>query len=175
MSTIRTKLILGSLVLGAWTLSAAADDQKIAIQERPLKHSVSIEEIQPGFGNIMREIAYRLTNGYWAAQGGNWGLAQYQFQMLERAMESGVRTTPKLVQMLRPYELTYLEPLTTSIENKNIDQFNGQFLAALTGCNSCHKETGFGFILYELRDASGGTPFLDYGLQTEPRTNKAKR
>ena len=174
MTSIRTIAIFGLMVLGSWPLAAAADDQKISVQPPASRQSPDLEEIQPGFGNIMREIAYRVTNGYWAAQGGNWGLAQYQFQMLERAMDAGMRTTPKLVQSLRPYEQTFLEPLTTAIAHKRLDQFNSHFAAALGGCNDCHKETGLGFIWYELPETSGSASFLEYGLQTEPRVNKAK-
>jgi hypothetical protein len=174
MTLLRAKMIFGLIVIVTSAFSMAADDQLIGIQQRPLSQPLGIEEIQPAFGNIMREIAYRLTNSYWASQGGNWGLAQYQLKMLERAMESAMVTTPKSVQMLKPYDRTYIEPLTAAIENKRIDQFNRQFSAALAGCNNCHKEAGLGFIRYELPEASGSTLFLDYGLQTEPRTNKTK-
>ncbi|MBP0632346.1 hypothetical protein [Cupriavidus sp. AcVe19-1a] len=56
---------------------------------------------------------------YWAANGGNWGLAQYQLKELLEAQEVGEITRPQHASMLKANEKTYLTPVAQAIEKKN--------------------------------------------------------
>ena len=54
-----------------------------------------LEDLQPGLGTIMIEYSTRWTNAYYAAKGGNWGLAAYQIKEAREIQEVGENTRPK--------------------------------------------------------------------------------
>ena len=116
----------------------------------------------------MHEMAYRLTNIYWAANGGNWGLAQYQLKELLEAQEVGEITRPQHAPMLKANEQTYLAPLAQAIEKQDINQFNHRLSAAVTGCNTCHAALGYGFIRFKVSKLPK-EEFLDFSLKTDPK------
>lgn len=47
----------------------------------------ALSSIQPGLGAIMHEYGNRFTNMYFAANGDNWGLAQYELKEMLEAQE----------------------------------------------------------------------------------------
>lgn len=152
----------------------AADDQENSIYQGALENRVdALASIQPGLGVIMHEMAYRLANSYWAAAGGNWGLAQYQLKELVEAQEVAEITRPQRAPMLKAFEESYIEPLGKAIEKKDLAQFNRSFAAAVNGCNACHTALGYGFIRYHVPKRPT-QEFLDFTVKTEPHYDEAK-
>ncbi|BAK77286.1 hypothetical protein NH8B_2472 [Pseudogulbenkiania sp. NH8B] len=127
----------------------------------------ALAEIQPGLGVVMNEIGTRFANLYWAANGGNWGLADYQLKELLEAQEVGEATRPGRAPMLKALEENYLVPLQAAINKKDLSQFNPRFAEAERGCNACHTALGYGFIHYHVpRNPPSG--WLDFKLKTSP-------
>jgi hypothetical protein len=162
------------LALGFAVSAEAADDAARNIYEGTLESRVSaLASIQPGLGVVMHEMGYRFANAYWAANGGNWGLAQYQLKESLEAQEVAEMTRPQRAPTLKVFESSYLEPLAKAIENKDIIRFNRSFSAAVKGCNACHTALGYGFIRYHVPKQSK-QELLDFAAKTEPKYEEAK-
>ena len=91
---------------------------------------------------------------YYAAQGGNWGLADYQLKEMREIQEVGETTRPARKAPLLAFESGYLDPIGKTIEAKDFKKFDVAFKTALQACNVCHAGAGFGFIKYELPKTS---------------------
>ncbi|MCY0853562.1 hypothetical protein [Cupriavidus sp. D39] len=99
---LRGLFILLCLGLGTWSAAQTKAEPEKSIEQGPIENRVkTLASIQPGLGTVMHEMAYRLTNIYWAANGGNWGLAQYQLKELLEAQEVGAASNLKCNTLLR--------------------------------------------------------------------------
>jgi hypothetical protein len=117
----------------------------------------------------MREIADRFSNSYWAANGGNWGLAQYQLMGLREALEVAKTRRPSLAPVLTTFEQNYNAPLLKAINQTNLPEFNRRFTVAINGCNECHAKLGRGFLRYQIPQPGENGSFLDFTAKTQPR------
>jgi len=128
----------------------------------------SLAKIQPGLGTVMIEYGDRFANTYYAAKGGNWGLAQYQLKEAVEIQEVGEATRPKHAPLLAAFEHSYLDPLEQAIENKDWGEFKKSYDEAITGCNDCHRATGHGYVKYRLPERPVET-YLEFNMKTDPR------
>ena len=150
MFSIRNTLIaMGGLI--ALAGMASADTGWLAGNtEDKLK---TLENVQPGLGTIMMEYSARYTNAYYAAKGGNWGLAGYQIKEAREIQEVGETTRPARASALKAFESSYLDKIDKAIEAKDFKKFDVAFKAGIQGCNGCHAAQGFPFIKYVLPKA----------------------
>lgn len=165
---MRSLILLGGLV---FCLGAQAAEPNI--HQGTLERRVdSLAAIQPGLGVIMHEIGYRFANLYWAANGGNWGLAQYQLKELLEAQAVAEVTRPQRAPMLKSFADTHLAPLGKAIESKDVIRFKRSFASAADGCNACHVALGYAFIRYRVPQRPANE-VLDFSLKTEPKYEEA--
>ncbi len=151
MISFRNCAIAGSLLAllaggTAWADSAwlkGSTDEKLN----------TLADIQPGLGTVMIEYSFRFGTLYYAAQGGNWQLADYQLKEMTEIQEVAENTRPARAKALKQFEDKYLEPLAAAIKAKDLKKFNVQFKSTLKACNDCHADQNFGFIKYELPKA----------------------
>lgn len=127
----------------------------------------ALAAIQPGLGSVMTEYGNRFTNAYFAAKGGNWGLAQYQLKEMVEIQEVGETTRPNRADALKSFESTYLEPLEKTVDKKDFTAFKKGFEAAIQGCNGCHAGTGNPFVNYVLPQRPAEA-YLNFNLKTDP-------
>ncbi|MEJ2359482.1 MAG: hypothetical protein P8Y13_15570 [Deinococcales bacterium] len=128
----------------------------------------ALAKIQPGLGTIMIEYGDRITNTYYAAQGGNWGLAQYQLHEATEIQEVGEITRPEHAEMLKAVEHSYLDPLNERIMAMDWPGFQQAFDTMVTqGCNACHAATGHSYIEYKLPPQPAES-YLNFDLSTQP-------
>jgi hypothetical protein len=147
MISIRNLMIAtAGLIVFAGGAYAASDWLKGSTEEQ-LK---TLADIQPGLGTVMIEYSNRYTDTYYAAKGGNWGLAAYQIKEALEIQEVGEATRPARAQALKAFETAYLEPLNAAIEAKDFQKFDAAFKAGVKGCNGCHASQGFPYIEYVL-------------------------
>lgn len=111
----------------------------------------TLAKIQPSLGTVMIEVGDRITNTYYAAKGGNWGLAQYQLKEAIEIQEVGEITRPGNAPLLKSIERNYQTPLNDAILAMDWPTFQTRFDAMVTkGCNACHAATGHAYIQYRL-------------------------
>ncbi len=125
------------LLIGATLLYAAEDVQK------------QIDEIRgalPKFAIPMREVGDRFQNMYFAAQGGNWGLAAYMSKYMNGAMNPAKVTKPKEYEDWKSFYETTFAPVNKAIMAQDIKAFTKEYNAVIKSCNACHEAMGYGFI-----------------------------
>jgi len=129
-------LILLSLTTGS-TLRAADDLQK---------QVDDIRNVLPKFAIPMREVGDRFQNMYYAAEGGNWGLAFYMSKYMNGSMSPAQVTKPQQYAKWKTfYEHTFV-PVNKAIMAQDFKTFDKEYKAAIESCNACHAATGYGFI-----------------------------
>jgi hypothetical protein len=125
------------LLVGGTTLYAAEDVQK------------QIDEIKgalPKFAIPMREVGDRFQNMYFAAQGGNWGLAAYMSKYMNGAMNPAKVTKPKEYEDWKSFYETTFGPVNKAISAHDFKAFSKEYNAVIPSCNGCHDAMGYGFI-----------------------------
>lgn len=99
-----------------------------------------LSHVQPGLGTVMDEVGYRAWVMYYAAQGGNWQLANYEGpKEMAEIMETGAITRPgKSNALLGFMDGAPLGNVTTAITNHDLAAFNTAYANMISACNSCH-------------------------------------
>jgi hypothetical protein len=151
MPRVSSIVIVAACLLGVGGTARAQSDWLKGSTEDQLK---TLAEIQPGIGTVMLEYSFRFGSLYYAAQGGNWKLADYQLKEMTEIQEIGETTRPGRAQALKNFEEKSLGPIGEAIKQQNRKAFNVAFQAALKGCNECHVDQKFGFIHYVLPKAA---------------------
>lgn len=118
----------------AATTSAAA-----APSPTPLVlNNAQLTAIQPALGTVMIEYSRRMAATYFAEQAGNWDMAKYQVLEMREIQKVGETTRPARAAALKGFETSFLDPLSTAIDNKDTGAFTTAYNNAINGCNSCH-------------------------------------
>lgn len=107
---------------------------------------------EPGLGEIMSLTSMRHAKLWFAGQGKNWPLAEYELEELREGFEDAgkfhpthrniAQPIPELIASTMDGSLTALE---TTLKTKNSAQFTQHFDAVTAGCNACHQLTAFEF------------------------------
>jgi len=113
-----------------------------------------LADIQPGLGTVMIEYSRRFGAAYYAAKGGNWGMAQYQIKEMPEIQEVGEMTRPQFATMLKSFESSYLDKLMAAAKAKDWNAFKAVADKTPAACNGCHAANGYDFIKYELPASS---------------------
>ncbi len=145
-----TALVAGCLLM----LSGASYADSSWLKGSTDQQLKTLAELQPGVGTVMIEYANRFTTMYYAAQGGNWGMADYQLKEMREIQEVGETTRPARAPLLKAFESDHLDKLAEAIKGKDLNKFNGAFKSTVEGCNGCHAASDFAFIKYELPKVS---------------------
>jgi hypothetical protein len=148
---LRKTLIATGCLLAVSTFSYAGSDWLKGTTEEQLK---TLAELQPGLGTVMIEYSTRYSTMYYAAKGGNWGMADYQLKEMREIQEVGENTRPARAPMLKSFESSFLDQLAVAIKAKDWKKFKSTFEATTDGCNGCHTANGFAFVKYQLPKSS---------------------
>ncbi len=108
--------------------------------------SLALWAIQPGLGTVMMEYGKRFAMARFAAEAGDWGMAQYQIKEATEIQEVGEITRPSKADPLKAFEHGSLDKLSDDILAKDLDAFKADYAAAIDGCNSCHAATGHPYV-----------------------------
>lgn len=151
MLTMKKAILVAGCLLTVSTVSYAGSDWLKGAPDQEIK---TLAAVQPGLGTIMIEYSHRFAAMYYAAKGGNWGMAGYQLQEMREAQEVGENTRPQFAPGLKAFESETLEKLNAAINAKNWKKFNGEFKQAVVACNVCHAANDHPFIKYQLPKSS---------------------
>ncbi len=136
---VRVIVVTGLIVAGtSLCASAAGEDMQKQID--------GIMGALPKFAVPMREVGDRFQNMYFAAEGGNWGLASYMAKYMDKAMNPAKVTKPKEYPDWRSFVDTDFAPVTKAIAAEDIGAFKKEYTAVISSCNECHSGMGYGFI-----------------------------
>ncbi|HEY3244444.1 MAG TPA: hypothetical protein VGM03_13950 [Phycisphaerae bacterium] len=108
--------------------------------------NLDLWNLQPGLGTVMMEYGRRFAMIKQCADGGNWGMAQYQLKEAREIQEVGETTRPRRAPLLTTFESSFLDPLDAAINARDYTAFNNAYASTIVGCNNCHQGTGFGFV-----------------------------
>lgn len=147
LSAVHKALVVGGCIM---LVSGAAYADGSWLKGSTDEKLNTLAELQPGLGTVMIEYSNRFTNMYYAAHGGNWGMADYQLKEAREIQEVGETTRPNRATPLKDFEAKYLEPLAKAIGASDLKSFDAAFDDAVKGCNECHHKAHFTFINYEL-------------------------
>lgn len=103
--------------------------------------NIPLWAIQPGVGTVMIEYGTRFNNAWWAEQGGNWDMVNYQLKEMPEIQEVGETTRPGRADALKKFENDYLVPLQNAGKAKDKAAFESAYERAITGCNQCHGDS----------------------------------
>ena len=100
----------------------------------------------PKFAIPMREVGDRFQNIYFAAKGGNWGLAFYMSKYMNGAMNPAKVTKPNEYPLWQSFYEEKFAPVNKAIMAKDVGAFEKEYTAVIKECNACHTAMGYAFI-----------------------------
>ncbi len=151
--------ILSLSLLLVTTLPYAAED---TLQ----KQIGEIKDVLPKFAIPMREVGDRFQNMYYAAKGGNWGLAAYMSKYMNGAMNPAKLTKPKEYELWMSFYNETFAPVNKAITAQDFTAFSKEYNAVIASCNSCHEGMGYGFIKVKKLKAPVDAG-IDYSLKSK--------
>lgn len=136
---------------------ASTDDVKKSIED--------IKGVLPKFAIPMREVGDRFENMYYAAKGGNWGLAAYMSKYMDGAMNPAKVTKPAEYPTWANFYKTTFDPVNKAIAAKDFAAFDKAYSSAIESCNACHTAMGYKFVKVT-KLPNPADQHLDYSLSS---------
>jgi len=102
--------------------------------------------VLPKFAIPMREVGDRFQNMYFAAKGGNWGLAFYMSKYMNNALNPAKLTKPDEYPLWNSFYTEKFAPVNKAIMAKDVAAFEKEYTAVIKECNACHTAMGYAFI-----------------------------
>ena len=137
-SILRSGLILGLAASGGLVVLRAQDTQK---------QVDAIQAVLPKFAIPMREVGDRFQNMYFAAKGGNWGLAAYMSKYMDGAMKPASLTKPSEYAAWCSFYDDTFAPVNKAVLAQDFKAFSAAYDQVIKSCNACHEGMGYGFIV----------------------------
>jgi hypothetical protein len=142
-----TMIIVMAGLLSFMGISAFhAEETATPAQGDMQKQIDAIKAAIPKFAIPMREVGDRFQNMYFAAKGGNWGLAAYMSKYMNGAMDPAKLTKPAEYPAWEIFYKYTFAPVTKAIMAQDITAFEKEYTAVIKKCNDCHAGMGYGFI-----------------------------
>ncbi|MGE5336425.1 MAG: hypothetical protein ACM3PU_01265 [Gemmatimonadota bacterium] len=132
------------------------EDSTTASNAKPAAAAVSAADLQKQINELrgrlstttipMREVGDRFQNIYFAAKGGNWGLAEYMAKRLNRAFDPLNARAPTEAKAWSSFYNGAWQKVGFAIFAKDFKAFEKAYTASMGDCNECHRSAGYGFI-----------------------------
>lgn len=137
----------GRLLLIAGVLLLMGLPGQVRAQDDVQTQIDAIKAAIPKFAVPMREVGDRFQNMYFAAEAGNWGLANYMSKYMDKAMNPAKLTKPAEYPEWRSFYDKTFAPVNQAIMTQDLKAFEKEYMAAIKSCNDCHSAMGYGFIV----------------------------
>jgi len=139
------------LVMVISSCSEKDDDQALAQKVKSLQERVN--ELKPGFGDVMVGIQTHHAKLWFAGINQNWELADFELHEIEENVEKIKNLYP---EDERTKDLSTLDPaldsLSIAIEEKKVERFRNSFSFLTNSCNNCHQKNGYAFNVITIPD-----------------------
>lgn len=131
------------------------------------------EPFKPGLGEIMTLQQMRHLKLWFAAQAGNWGLADYELDELKEGFEDVTKYYPTKDDaptgpMAEAVVAKEVADVAKAIEAKDKKTFAGAFDRLTASCNACHQASKHAFIVVQ---RPAGNPYTNQSFT--PAAGKA--
>lgn len=156
----KVMVIVSLFLISFATLLYAADGNDIQKQIDALKGVV------PKFAIPMREVGDRFQNMYFAAKGGNWGLAAYMSKYMNGAMTPASLTKPTEYQVWKSFYADTFAGVNKAIAAQDLKAFEKEYEAVMPKCNGCHAGMGYGFIKV-IKQKAASDVGIDYSVKSK--------
>jgi len=164
----RTLLVAAAVAAFGTPVMAAPPGSLSAPAAAPAQQSVALTApVQPRLSGLMNDYGNRFVDTYFAAEGQNWALAQYQLGEMMALGKSAGQVRPDSKPKIDAFSKDYLAPLEEAVAAKDWSKFSDGFRAATHACNDCHVSMKRGFIRFE-RPPRPAEDYLDFMSPSEP-------
>jgi len=125
------------------------------------------EGYKPGFGELMGTIQTHHAKLWYAGTSENWKLAEFEIHEIEETFEKvselhGDRY--KANELIPALVVPFLESTREAAKNNDLSAFKERYTELTSGCNSCHVDTGFEFIIIRT-PSEPGFPNQQFGIR----------
>lgn len=110
----------------------------------------TLTRLQPGLARLMPEIGARFWKAYYAAEAGNWPLAQWQMREMRKLFLVGEVTRPKYIADIDAWLADEYAPLMTALEQHDFAAFQRQYHEAVDSANDYHRRWKKAWIRWKL-------------------------
>lgn len=105
-----------------------------------------INQLKPGFGDIMGQIQVHHAKLWFAGSAGNWDLTDFELNEIDENIEKIEQLYP---DDPRTGDLSRLDPvldsLTAAVKSQNVELFKKRYHLLTHTCNNCHNDNGYEF------------------------------
>src|ERR1700751_752971 len=99
-------------------------DEKTVIKTRHGELTLEeLAEAQPGMARLMKEVGERYHVLYYAAQAGNWELAQHELNVIISILKTGSKLRPKYSHDLTSFTKLHLNEIGEKIHQRDWKEF----------------------------------------------------
>lgn len=111
-----------------------------------------LESAAQGVGSIMSNVQLHFAKLYYAAEAKNWKLARFEVHEIEEGLEKSAILRPsehgvQLMGLLDAFKQTQITAMKIAVEQQDINLFYNAYTESIDMCNSCHRVTGYPFIV----------------------------
>jgi hypothetical protein len=158
-----TLVMAGFLSVIGLNVVSAADTATPSDMQKQLD---DIKAAIPKFAIPMREVGDRFQNMYFAAKGGNWGLAAYMSKYMNGAMNPAKLTKPDEYRLWDSFYSDTFAPVNKAIMAQDWKAFEKAYMAVIKNCDDCHAGMGYGFIKV-VKQKTPANVGIDYKLKSK--------
>lgn len=122
---------------------------------RPGRRVFTVEELSsmaPGLGTLMPEVGNRTWKLYYAAEAGNWPMANFQAREIRGLMARGAFTRPNFEADLKSYIDEIWAKVQEAVAAEDFEAFKVVFDEAVASANDYHVSTKRPYIVWKLPD-----------------------
>ncbi len=114
---------------------------------------------------VMSQVQHHFADLHFAAQAGNWGLAEHKIDEVEAALNRAPLVLPvenniNLAELITTMARSSLADMRTAAKAGNAADFTKAFNATVSSCNACHMQTDHPDIQVGIPAAPGSTSLL---------------
>jgi len=128
-------------------------DSDDALSGRVKSLQKQVDQLKPGFGDVMLGIQTHHAKLWFAGINKNWELADFELGEIEENIEKIEALYPNDD---RTKDLSLLDPkldsLATTINAREVDKFKNEFSTLTNTCNDCHQKNGVAFNVITIPD-----------------------
>jgi hypothetical protein len=130
-------MLRGSLILAATAIAPHAVAQQAAYK--------------PDLAELMAVTQFRHYKVGYSAEVENWDLTKYELGKIRNSLETASSLYPTfqnvdMAQLIQQISNPALDAMDKAVAAKDRRKFKAEFAKLTDACNSCHQQTGVGFI-----------------------------